>query len=188
MVIWVKFTHSSPFQFADSYNVYIHSCHLVWPLPICLDSWTWHSRFLWNIALNSIGPCFYHQSHPQLGILFALAPSLHSFWSYFSTDLQENIVHLLTWGVSLSVSYHFAFSYCSWGSQGKNTEVVPFPSQVDHILSDLSTTTRPSWVAPRARLSFIELDKAVVLVWPRTWGSSSQLRLVRWSQAPVLSA
>ena len=22
------------------------------------------------------------------------------------------------------VSYHFAFSYCSWGSQGKNTEVV----------------------------------------------------------------
>ena len=27
----------------------------------------------------SIGPCFYHQSHPQLGIRFALAPSLHSF-------------------------------------------------------------------------------------------------------------
>ena len=24
----------------------------------------------------------------------------------------------------LSVSYHFAFSYCSWSSQGKNTEVV----------------------------------------------------------------
>ena len=22
------------------------------------------------------------------------------------------------------VSYHFAFSYCSWGSQGKNIEVV----------------------------------------------------------------
>ena len=31
----------------------------------------------------SIGSCFYHQSHPQLGIVFALAPSLHSFWSYF---------------------------------------------------------------------------------------------------------
>ena len=28
------------------------------------------------------------------------------------------------WGVPLSVSYHFAFSYCSWGSQGKNTELV----------------------------------------------------------------
>ena len=61
---------------------------LVWPLPICLDSRTWHSRFLRNIAFYSIRPCFYHQSHPQLGILFALTPSLHSFWSYFSTDLQ----------------------------------------------------------------------------------------------------
>ena len=50
-----------------------------------LDSWTWHSRFLCNIAVYSIRPCFYHQSHPQLGIVFALAPSLHSFWSYFST-------------------------------------------------------------------------------------------------------
>ena len=35
----------------------------------------------------------------------------------------------------------------------------------DHILSDLSTMTRPSWVAPWAWLSFIELDKAVILVW-----------------------
>ena len=42
---------------------------------------------------------------------------------------------------------------------------LPFPSPVDHILSDLATMTRPSWVAPRAWLSFIELDKAVVLVW-----------------------
>ena len=42
---------------------------------------------------------------------------------------------------------------------------LPVPSPVDHILSDLSTMTRPSWVAPWAWLSFIELDKAVVLVW-----------------------
>ena len=41
---------------------------------------------LQSCALYSIRPCFYHQSHPQLGILFALSPSLHSFWSYFSTD------------------------------------------------------------------------------------------------------
>ena len=31
--------------------------------------------------------------------------------------------------------------------------------------ADLSTMTCPSWVAPWAWLSFIELDKAVVLVW-----------------------
>ena len=42
---------------------------------------------------------------------------------------------------------------------------LPFPSPVDRILSDLSTMTHPSWVAPWAWLSFIELDKAVVLVW-----------------------
>ena len=42
---------------------------------------------------------------------------------------------------------------------------LPFPSPVGHILSDLSTMTRPSWVAPWVWLSFIELDKAVVLVW-----------------------
>ena len=41
---------------------------------------------------------------------------------------------------------------------------LPFPSPVDHILSDLSPMTRPSWVAAQAWLSFIELDKAVVLV------------------------
>ena len=29
----------------------------------------------------------------------------------------------MTWGVHLSVSHLFAFSYCSWGSQGKNTAV-----------------------------------------------------------------
>ena len=58
------------------------------------------------------------------GCCFCFVSSLHSFWSYFSTDLQQHIRHLQTWGVHLSVSYLFAFSYCSWGSQGKNTEVV----------------------------------------------------------------
>ena len=38
------------------------------------------------------------------------------------------------------------------------------PSPVDHILSDLSTMTRLSWVTPWAWLSFIELDKAVIQV------------------------
>ena len=70
-----------------------------------------------------------------------------------------------TWGVPLSVSYHFAFSYCSWGSQGKNTEVVC------HSLLQWTTfcQTSPPWPAHlgwphTAWLSFIELDKAVVRV------------------------
>ena len=45
------------------------------------------------------------KSHPQLSVVFALVLSLHSFWSYFSTDFQYHIRHLLTWGVHLSVSF-----------------------------------------------------------------------------------
>ena len=42
---------------------------------------------------------------------------------------------------------------------------LPFPSPVDHILSELSTMTCLSWVALHSMAhSFIELDKAVVLV------------------------
>ena len=42
---------------------------------------------------------------------------------------------------------------------------LPFPSPVDHVLSELSTMTRPSWVALHGMAhSFIELDKAVVHV------------------------
>ena len=42
---------------------------------------------------------------------------------------------------------------------------LPFPSPVDHILSELSTITCLSWVALHDMAhSFIELDKAVVHV------------------------
>ena len=64
-------------------------------------------------------------------------------------------------GVHLSVSYLFAFSYCSWGSQGKNTEVVCYS------LLQLTTFCQnsPPWVALYyVAHSFIELDKAVVRV------------------------
>ena len=58
--------------------------------------------------------------------------SIHSFWSYFSIDLLWHIGHLLTWGVPLSVSYHFAFSYCSWGShRPEYWSQYPFPSPRD---------------------------------------------------------
>ena len=123
-------------------------------------------QVLCNIALYSIGPCFHHQSYPELGVVFALAPSLHSFWSYFSTLLQEHIGHLPTWGVHLSVSYLFVFSYGSWGSQGKNTEVV-CRSLLQWTTFCQSSPPWPwmSWVALHGTDdSFIKLDKAVVQV------------------------
>ena len=57
-------------------------------------------------------------------MLILLWLCLHSFWSYFSTLFQWHIGHLSTCRVHPPVSYLFAFSYCSWDSQGKNTEVV----------------------------------------------------------------
>ena len=75
------------------------------------------------------------------------------------------IGYLPTWGVPLSVSYHFTFSYYSWGSQGKNTEMVC------HSLLQWTTfgQTSPPWIVHlrwphTAWLSFIELNKAVVRV------------------------
>ena len=51
-----------------------------------LSDWT---ELNWcNISLFSIRPCFYHQSHPQLCVVFTLTPFLHSFWIYFSINLQ----------------------------------------------------------------------------------------------------
>ena len=91
-----------------------------------------------------------------------LLPSF--FLELFLRWSPSPIGHLLTWGVPLSVSYHFAFSYCSLGSQGKNTEVV--------CQSLLQWTTlcqtSPPWPVRlgwphTAWLSFPELDKAVVL-------------------------
>ena len=63
------------------------------------------------------------------------------------------------------MSYLFAFSYCSWGFQGKNTEVVchsllqwtSFLRTLHHDLSILGSPTQHAH-------SLIELDKAVVHV------------------------
>ena len=52
-----------------------------------------------------------------------------------------------------------------WISRQEYWSGLPFPFPVDHILSDLSTMTRPTWRPHRSVLSFIELDKAVVLMW-----------------------
>ena len=68
----------------EAWCAVIHGVTKSWT---CLSNWTELSCC--NIALYSIRPCFHHQSHPpQLGVVFALALSLHSFWSYFSTDFQ----------------------------------------------------------------------------------------------------
>ena len=87
MVFWVKFTHCSPF----SLLILIMSIFTLAISRLTTSNLPWfmeHSRSLCNIAVYKVRLCFHHQSHPQLGFVFALAPSFHSFWNYFSTDLH----------------------------------------------------------------------------------------------------
>ena len=113
-----------------------------------------HQTLLLSPVTSTTGHCFCFGSIPSFFLKLFLHWSPVAYWAP------------MTWGVPLSVSYHFAFSYCSWGSQGKNTEVV--------CHSPLQWTTfcqtSPPWPTHlgwphRAWLSFTELDKAVVLVW-----------------------
>ena len=69
-----------------------------------------------NIVLDCTGLSFLHQTHPELGVISALAQPLLSFWSYFFALPQQHIGNLPTWGAHLPVSYLLDFSFCSWGS------------------------------------------------------------------------
>ena len=145
MVIWVKFT---PFQsilvcwFLECRRSPLPSP--VWPLPICLDSWTWHSRFLCNIALYTIRPYFYYQSHPQLGIVllwlhpFILSGVISLLISSSILDTYWSGEFLFQYPIILPFHTVMGFSRQEYWSG------LPFPSPVDRILSDLSTMTQQS--------------------------------------------
>ena len=91
------------------------------------------------------GTLLYHQSHPQLGVVFTLALSLHSFWSYFSTPVAYWAPTDL-WSSSFSVISFCLFILFMGFSRQDYWSGLPFPSPVDHILSELSMT-HLFWVA-----------------------------------------
>ena len=134
----------------------------VWPLPIYLNSWTEHFRFLCNIVLYSIGLYFHHQSHPQLGVILLW---LHLF-------ILSGVISPLFFSSILGTYQpgELSFSFLSFClfllfSRQEYWSGLSFPSPVDHVLSELSTMTRPSWVTLHCMAhSFIEFDKAVVHV------------------------
>ena len=88
---------------------------------------------------STTGFCFHFGSISSSFLELFLHCSPVAYWA--PTDLR----------VHLSVSYLFAFSHCSWGSQGKNTEMVC------HSLLQWTTFCQNCY-------SFIELDNAVVHV------------------------
>ena len=105
-------------------------------------------------------------SHINKCVLFLLSLCLFVLSGVISPLISSSILGCSSyWGVHLSVSYLSAFSYCSWGSQDKKTEVVC------HSLLQWTTFCQNSPPRPvhlgwpyTAWLSFTELDKGVVHV------------------------
>ena len=98
-----------------------------------------------------------------MGVVFSLALSLHSSWSYFSTLLP-----VAYWvPTDLGRSSFSVISFCLFilfmeFSRQECWSGFPSPSPVDHILTELSMT-HLSWMALHSMAhSFIELDKAVI--------------------------
>ena len=96
---------------------------------------------------STTGCCFYFAYICSFFLELFLHWSPAAYWA--PTDL----------GSSSSVSCLFAFSYCSWGSQGKNTEVD------GHSLLQSTTFCQnaPSWAIQGGRVMVESSDKRVPL-------------------------
>ena len=123
-------------------------------------------QFLSDIVLYIIRLYFHHQTHPHLGIVSALAQP-HSFL----LELCLYSSPVAYWApINQGTSSFSVISFCLFilfigFSRQEYWSVLPFPSPVDHVLSEIFTMTCPSWVALHGiSHSFTELDKAVVHV------------------------
>ena len=168
MVIWVKFTHlvlvclSSLIPKMLMFTLVI-SClttsNLPWfmdltflvPLQCCCLQ---HSTLLPSPVTSTTGCCFHFGSIYSFFLELFLHWSPVAYWA--PTDLGSS---------SFSALSFCLFLLFMGFSRQKYWSGLPFPSPVDHVLSELSTMTRTSWVALHSMAhGFIELDNAVIHV------------------------
>ena len=140
----------------------MHSCHSCWTT----SNLPWFTDQIFQIPMQYCS--LQHQtllppldtSKPEHCFHFGSASILSgAISSLFSSSI------LGTWGADISVSCLFIFSCYSWGSQGKNAELIW------HSIFQWTTFCQnsPPWTfylgwSYTAWLSFIELDKAVIYV------------------------
>ena len=151
MVIWFKFTHSSPFssliprmsRFTLAIFCLITS-NLPWfmdltfqvPMQYCsLQHWT----LLLSPVPSTTGCCFCFGSIPSFFLELFLHWSPVAYWA--PTDLGS---------FSFSILSFYLFILFMGFSRQEYWSGLPFPSPEDHILSDLSTMTHLSRVAPHS--------------------------------------
>ena len=131
------------------------------PMQYCsLQHWT----LLQSPVTSTMGCCF----------CFGFISSFFLHWSpvayWAPTDLASS---------SFCVTSFCLFILFMGFSRQEYWSGLPFPSLVDHILSELSTMTRPSWVALQSMAhSFIELDR----MWSMWLGPLDLLRNLYASQ------
>ena len=123
------------------------------PMQYCsLQHWT----LLPSLVTSTAGCCFCFGSVSSFFLELFLHCSPAAYWA--PTNLVSS---------SFSVLSFCLFILFMGFSRQEYWSGLPFPSPIDHILSELSTITRSSWVAVAVHgmtHSFIQLDKAVVPV------------------------
>ena len=113
-----------------------------------------NQTLLLSLVTFTTGCCFCFGSIPSFFLELFLHWSPVAYWA--PTDLGSSSFSVL--------SFCFFILFMGFSRQ-ECWSGLPFPSPVDHILSELSIMTRLSWVALHGMApSFTELDKAVVHV------------------------
>ena len=113
-----------------------------------------HQTLLPSPIISTAGCCFCFGSVSSIFLELFLHWSLVAYRA--PTDLGSS---------SFSVLSFCLFILFMEFSKQEYWRGLPFPSPVDHVLSELSTMTHPSWVTLHGMAhSFIELDKAMVHV------------------------
>ena len=128
-----------------------------------LSDWT---ELNWcNITLERIG-LTYITNHIYSWVLFLLWLHLFTLSGVISPLISSSILSTYWPGEFIFQCPIFLPFHTVHGLlKARILKWVQFPSPVDKILPELSTMTRPSWVALHSMAdSFIELDKAVVHV------------------------
>ena len=127
-----------------------HRLGLSWYWMVCLGDeqrsfchfWDCIQVLHFGLCISTTGYCFCFGSIPSFFLELFLHWCPVAYWA--PTDLGSSSFSILS--ICLFILF-MGFSRQEYRSG------LPFPSPVDHILSDLSTMTRPSWVAPQAWLS-----------------------------------
>ena len=114
-----------------------------------------HQTLLPSPVTSTTG-CFWFGSVSSFFLELFLHCSSVTYWA--PTDLGSSSISFLFFFFK---PFHTLYGVL----RQEHWNVLPFPSPVDHILSELSTTTHPFWVALHGMAhDFIQLDMAVIHV------------------------